>query len=237
MVPRFLNTAARIVTVSEATRNDVLQFYHLDPARVTVVYNGLDWDRLAALPSTSDEPGQSPYLVYVGNLHPHKNLQRFIEAFARSRSAGGYQLYLVGRKDRRFYPGLLQRAASLGVNDRVRFLGYLDNERVWTLIKRARALVFPSLYEGFGLPPLEAMALGTPVLASRIPSVEEVCEGAVSYIDPLSVADMTRGLDEILEDQGLRLRLIDQGQAQARKFSWENTAKGLLEAFREVTTR
>jgi len=165
-------------------------------------------------------PHPAPYLVYVGNLKPHKNLPRTLAAFAAVAERVPHDFLLLGPGD----PSLLRAAVAPNVAERVHFLGVVSDERLKLTLAHADGLVLASLYEGFGLPPLEAMALGVPSLVSRAASLPEVCGDAAVYCDPESVADIARGLLELLTDERLRAALVERGFAQARRFDWERCA-------------
>ncbi|MBI4635693.1 MAG: glycosyltransferase family 4 protein [Candidatus Rokubacteria bacterium] len=231
-VPRLLRRAGHVVAVSGATAADLRRYYpDLSEARVTVVHNGLDWKSLGAAPPSGAGVADGPYLLAVGNLLPHKNLERLIDAFARLPGPSRLTLTIVGRKDRRFYPRLRAHAEAAGVGTRVRFAGYVGAPALAGLYRGARALVHPSLSEGFGLPPLEAMACATPALVSRIPALEEVCGDAALYFDPEDPAALTAALASVLEDGHLRERLARAGPVQAKQYTWERTAGALLDLF------
>ncbi len=165
-------------------------------------------------------PHPAPYLVYVGNLKPHKNLPRTLAAFAAIADRVPHDFLLLGPGD----PAPLRAAVPSDLAPRVHFLGAVDDERLKLTMAHASGLVLASLYEGFGLPPLEAMALGVPTLVARAASLPEVCGDAALYCDPASIADIARGLLTLLTDEPERTSLISRGQAQARSFSWDACA-------------
>ena len=177
-----------------------------------------------------ERPHPAPYLVYVGNLKPHKNLPRTLAAFSEVAARVPHDFLLLGPGD----PGLVRAAVAPGVASRVHFLGAVSDERLKLTLAHAAGLVLASLYEGFGLPPLEAMALGVPVLASRRASLPEVCGEAAIYCDPESVADIARGLVELLTDEPRRATLVERGFAQARRFDWDRCADETSAALRAL---
>jgi glycosyltransferase involved in cell wall biosynthesis len=165
-------------------------------------------------------PHAAPYLVYVGNLKPHKNLPRTLAAFSEIAERVPHDFLVLGPGD----PGLLRGAVAPGVASRLHFLGVVSDEQLKLTLAHAAGLVLASLYEGFGLPPLEAMALGVPVLVSRAASLPEVCGDAALYCDPESVADIARGLVQLLTHEAERARLVERGLARARLFNWDRCA-------------
>ena len=165
-------------------------------------------------------PVDAPYLLFVGNLKPHKNLVRTLAAFASIAERVPHGFVVVGPGD----GGALARSLPGSVTARVRFAGVLDDVELKRYVAHASGLVLASLYEGFGLPPLEAMALGVPVLVSRAASLPEVCGDAALYCDPESVPDIARGLFTLLTDEAERARLTAAGPVQARGFDWERCA-------------
>jgi len=167
-----------------------------------------------------ERPHPRPYLVYVGNLKPHKNLPRTLAAFAEVAERVPHDFVLVGPGD----PGPLRALLPAAVASRVHFRGTLAGELLKLTLAHAAGLVLVSLYEGFGLPPLEAMALGVPVLVSRAASLPEVCGDAALYCDPESVGDIARGLSTLLLDEGERARLVERGMTRVRSFDWNKSA-------------
>jgi len=228
--------ASRLVfTVSEASRSDILRFYpETQPERVVVVPNAID-------PALLEEPSGSEaervreryqirgrFLLYAGNIKPHKNLERLIGAFGELKRGGfdDLKLFIIGDEVTR-YPSLRLAVEEAGVRQDVRFFGFVPDITLATLYRLASAFVFPSLYEGFGLPPLEAMACGTPVVTSRLSSLPEVVGDAAVLVDPYSIDDIARGLARVLEDEALRADLVVRGRARARSFSWERSVRAI----------
>ena len=232
--------AARVLAISEATRDDLVRHYGVAPERVTVTHLAAD----ASFRPVTDpdlitaaraEHGIGPdYFLYVGTLQPRKNLSRLIRAFARV-AAGrpGLQLVLAGKKGW-LYDGILRQAESLGLSGRVIFPGYVGAEDLPALYSGALAFAFPSLYEGFGMPALEAMACGAPVLASNVSSLPEVVGDAGLLVDPTDEAALAAALERLASEPALRAELRQRGLARARLFSWERCAGETLEAIRAV---
>jgi len=247
-------TATRVLADSEATRNDLLRYYGIPGERIVVVYPGRD-ESLApvedreALAETRARYGlKAPYLLYVGTLHPRKNLVRMIDAFAAASSAtrasGGQgeresqrvlalQLVLAGQKGW-LYEEVFARVRKLGLENRVVFTGYVPDADLPSLLSGALAFVFPSLYEGFGFPVLEAMACGTPVICSNVSSLPEVSGDAALQIDPLDTEALAEAMVRVATDESLRKMLIQRGQEQIQRFSWQRSASHVLEVLEDV---
>jgi glycosyltransferase involved in cell wall biosynthesis len=215
--------ADRIICVSNSTRNELTRLSSCEPSKMKVVHNGLDasWFEIPQ----GGRPYPRPYLLFVGNVKPHKNLVRLIRAFDQIKSRIPQDLVLVGKKEG-FSIGdreVLHLAERMG--DRVRFTGFVEEDQLRQYYAHADLLVFPSVYEGFGFPPLEAMACGCPTAVSGFASLREICADATSYFDPLNVEDMSRAMLEVLQNEGLKNRLVEKGRRQARLFSWEKCVR------------
>ena len=240
----FLRRAARkakvIFAVSNCTRDDILEHLPAREEQIIVTYEAVD-------PAMSREPGEAeleevrtryaldrPFILYVGNLKPHKNLGIAVEAFARFRNQAGpeWQFVIVGGEPA---DGALRRTIeSSGVRGSVRFLGFLPKRRLPAVYRLARTFLFPSLYEGFGLPPLEAMVAGTPVVASNISSLPEVLGDAALLVDPRDADAMAAALEKIETDEELRGDLVERGRQRARRYSWRETTELTLAGYRRA---
>ena len=182
----------RILTVSEASKRDILRLFDVPPEKVQVIHNAIDERFLAPpderRPSASAQRYQldHPFVLYVGNIKPHKNIERLIDAFGRAGPGGptGLKLVIIGDEISK-YPSLRQMVHRHKLDKHVRFLGFQPQETLAVLYRLAGAFVFPSLYEGFGLPPLEAMACGTPVITSNVSSLPEIAGDAALLVDPV----------------------------------------------------
>ncbi|MGH2426450.1 MAG: glycosyltransferase family 4 protein [bacterium] len=235
-VPSVLRHSAAVLTVSKQTRKDVIERYRLPSERVTVIYAGVDHHRFsphADGPSAAYRFGLRQYLLYVGNLLPHKNLARLIEAFAAVR--GPVTLAIAGYRDPRYWPQLAKVAETLGIAPHVRFLDFVPETDLPSLYSGALGVVIPSLYEGFGLPVLEAMACGTPVIASTTPALREAAGDAALPVDPNNIPGLAEAMRRLIEDASLRTELRTKGLVRARKFTWEHTAHRVLENLDRVT--
>ncbi|MCS7025552.1 MAG: glycosyltransferase family 4 protein [Bryobacteraceae bacterium] len=254
---RGLMRAERIFAVSEATRLDVESLLNIPPDHVTVIPNAPDprffehsppADSRAAGPDIVEHEKRRileryqityPFLLYAGTIRPQKNIPRLVEAFAVLRGElenhpiyKDLRLIIIGDEISRF-PDVRRTVVQTRTGNAVRFLGFVPFDTLRVFYETAEAFVFPSLYEGFGLPPLEAMASGTPVVTSNVSSLPEVTGDAAVVVNPENVFDIARGMKEVLLDENLRSRLVKAGLEQARRFSWERTAKQVLRAYEE----
>jgi glycosyltransferase involved in cell wall biosynthesis len=246
MMGSAIRHSAVVFTVSEASRADILRFYPwANPEKVLVVPNAIDTDLL-------EDPGEDEkarvreryqlrgrFVLFAGNVKPHKNLDRLIEAFARVREQRGHddlQLLLIGDDVSR-YGSLRRTVEATGLRQDVRFFGFVPHQTLAALYRMASVFAFPSLYEGFGLPPLEAMSCGTPVVTSRMSSLPEVVDDAALLVDPYSVEDIATGICQVLDDEDLRDRLVQKGLARARGFSWDRSARAVHDGYMKALGR
>ncbi len=236
--------ADRVLTVSEASKRDILHFFDIPEERVKVVYNAID-ERFFTPPddATTDRVRQRyqlehPFVLYVGNIKPHKNIERLIAAFSKIRADGpaGLKLIIIGDEVSK-YPSLRQMVHRHQIDKHVRFLGFQPQETLASFYRLASAFVFPSLYEGFGLPPLEAMACGTPVVTSNVSSLPEVAGDAAILVDPYDADAIAAGIHRAITDPVLRADLAVRGPARARQFSWTEAVGQIHAVYREVLAR
>lgn len=224
--------ARRIVTVSECTKRDIVKSLRVDPKRVEVTYEAADGVEAGqmTIPGAfrlEDRGIVKPYFLYVGNAYPHKNLERLLSVFVRLRKEGlPCQLVLVGKLDY-FYARLKEEAGRLGLlaDGAAVFYGFAEESELAELYRQARVYVFPSLLEGFGLPPLEAMRYGTPVAAAGSSCLPEILDDAAVYFDPEDEDDMAKALRAIFEDEALRATLAERGRRRVERFSWRECAE------------
>lgn len=210
----------RLIAVSEATRADLHRYYRIPAERVSVVHHGVDQALRSLAPSS-----ERKILLCVSTLHPHKNLDRLIRAYARRKRE--FKLVIAGMRG--FYADSIDKLiAELGVADSVTITGWIAREELYKLYPRAHAFVYPSTFEGFGMPVLEAMAAGIPVACSDIPPLREVAGEAALFFDPLSEDALAAALDRILSDEPLRRTLAAAGRDRAKPFTWERTAEETL---------
>jgi glycosyltransferase involved in cell wall biosynthesis len=233
--------ATRVMTVSESSKRDILRFVDVEPERIDVIYNAYD-ERFEVEPREEDvvrvrERYQlhDEFVLYAGNVKPHKNLERLIEAFnlVRARGLDHLKLVLIGDEISR-YAALRRAVHHHQLHKYVRFLGYMPHETLAVMYRLAGVFVFPSLYEGFGLPPLEAMASGTPVVTSNVSSLPEVAADAAILVDPYDPGAIADGIERVLGDEGLRADLRRRGLARARQFSWEQSVRRVREIYDAV---
>src|SRR5690349_19316055 len=243
---RALNRADHIFAVSHASKRDLARFFHIPESKISVVYDAVDERFLSEpLPADADRilerhAVNSPYVLYAGNIRPQKNLPRLIEAFAVAKAElrgnpefDQLKLLVIGEALNR-HADLRRAVVRARVREDVRFLGFVPRPVLRVFYSRASAFLFPSLYEGFGLPPLEAMAHGTPVLTSNVSSLPEVFHGAAVLVNPDNVFEIARGIRQILTDEDLRKNLIRNGHERVRTFSWGRAAQLVRESYDAV---
>jgi len=232
--------ASKILTVSKASKDDILHFLGVPSEKVEVVYNGLD-QRLAASPPPDEIERVrdrfmlgSPFILYTGNIKPHKNVDRLIEAYAilRQRGYEHVKLLIIGEEISRF-PALRRLVHRHQLHGHVRFFGFVPDATLSVLYRLASVFVFPSLYEGFGLPPLEAMATGVPVITSNVSSLPEVVGDAALLIDPLDPGAIADAMARVLSEPALRAELVRRGYERAKVFSWSRAAARIREVYVE----
>lgn len=236
--------AAHIITISNSSKNDIIKEYNVPDEKVSVVYPGIKqittltphiygMNELKTKYAISDT-----YFLSVGTLQPRKNTARLIEAFAHIKHSNEYkdsnvELVIVGKKGW-LYEEILAAPEKFNVKDSVKFLDFVNDEDLEELYKHAVCYVLPSLYEGFGLPVLEAMKYDCPVITSNISSLPEAAGDAALYVDPKDTEDIARKMKKMLTDKDLRKELITKGRAQIKKFSWEKSAKETLTILQNV---
>lgn len=235
----------RVLTVSETSKLDILRRFRIPADKVTVVYNAID-SRLAMPPGDEDFERvraryqlKDPFALYVGNIKPHKNLERLIDAFHELRQESAFEslkLVIIGDEISK-YQGLRRAVHRHKLHKHVRFFGFVPLETLVVLYRLASLFVFPSLYEGFGLPPLEAMYFGTPVVTSNVSSLPEVVGDAAILVDPYSTTSIAEGMRRALMDEDLRAWLRERGMAKAREYSWEQSVCRIREVYGEVMER
>lgn len=237
--------SARILTVSEASKRDILRFFDIPASKVSVIPNAID-DRYSEPPCAEEVQRvrerfqlDGEFVLYAGNIRPHKNLVRLIEAVQQLRESPRFEqlrLLIIGDEISR-YPTLRRAVHRLKLHKHVRFFGFVPDRTLAVLYRLATVFVFPSLYEGFGLPPLEAMASGTPVVTSNLSSLPEVVGDAALLIDPYDAASIAEGMRQALTDEALRARLIAAGLARVATFSWETSVRRVRDIYDEVAAQ
>lgn len=249
---RGLLRADKVIAVSGATRRDVSNLLGIPLDRIRVIYSAPDPAFSAAPADPSNHRMEQrrileryqinyPFLLYAGNIRPQKNIPRLVEAFAVLRGEleahplySGLRLIIIGDEISR-HPDVRHAVIKTRMEQSVRFLGFVPISTLRVFYETAGAFVFPSLYEGFGLPPLEAMAVGTPVVTSNVSSLPEAVDDAAVTVNPENVFDIARGIRDVLLNHGLRSSLIERGRHQAMRFGWERTARETLDTYREIS--
>lgn len=244
---RVLRGAERIFAVSNFTKLEIEKLFEIPSDRIEVVYNAIDERFLHGHASPADRELIAkryqityPFLLYAGRISPHKNVVRMIEAFSalktelqREQAYPDLKLIIIG-DDLSGNPDLRRTVVRSGVQNDVRFLGFVPIEVLRIFYDEAKIFVFPSLYEGFGLPPLEAMAHGTPIVTSNVSSLPEVVGKAAVLVNPENVFEIMHALHRVLTDQSLRARLKERGALQVANFSWETSVARILRVYQEV---
>jgi glycosyltransferase involved in cell wall biosynthesis len=247
LTKRVLKGAARILAVSNFTKIEIEKLFGIPPGCIEVVYNAIDERFLHGHASAGDREliaqryqVNYPFLLYAGRISPHKNVVRMIEAFSalkteleKDHAFPDLKLIIIG-DDLSGNPDLRRTVVRSGVQNDVRFLGFVPIEVLRTFYDQAKIFIFPSLYEGFGLPPLEAMAHGTPVVTSNVSSLPEVVGNAAVLVHPENVFEIMRALHRVLLDQPLREKMKARSYRQAAKFSWEKSVRRIMDVYQEV---
>ena len=244
---RVLAGAARVFAVSQFTKSELEKLFGIPAQRIEVVYNAIDERFLRGHANQSDRDLIAeryqvtyPFLLYAGRISPHKNLVRIIEAFsalkttlAKESMLPDLKLIIIGDELSK-HPDLRRTVIKSGVQNDVRFLGFVPIEVLRIFYDAAKVFVFPSLYEGFGLPPMEAMAHGTPVVTSNTSSLPEVVGNAAVLVNPENVFEIMRALHRVLTDQQLREKMKRRSYEQSQRFSWESSARRVLKVYEDV---
>ena len=232
----------RVLTVSDASKRDILKYFRVPEGKIDVIYNAID-ERYGETPPPDEVERvreryqlNAPYVLYAGNIKPHKNLERLIEAFHMLRQdpdLAHVKLLIIGDEISK-YATLRRAVHKYKLHKHVRFFGFVPDKTLAVLYRLARVFVFPSLYEGFGLPPLEAMASGTPVITSDVSSLPEVVGDAALLIDPLDPAAIADAMRRVLMDSELHGQLRQKGFIRVREFSWERSVRRVRDIYGEV---
>lgn len=232
LIPELIKKSLKIITISKFSKDEIIKFLDVPESKIKVIYCGISEEFFSSLDaSTEISKTKKKYILTVSSLNPRKNLKQLIIAFKRL-NLTDCQLIIVGAEYNIFSRNDLKNLT--GKNRNIIFKGYISDNELRSLYQRAILFVFPSYYEGFGLPPLEAMACGCPVVVSNVASLPEVCGDAAYYVDPYSVESIAEGMYKVLTDEALRQSLIQKGLERAKLFSWERSAKEHLRIFEEV---
>jgi glycosyltransferase involved in cell wall biosynthesis len=242
-IPRFMAYTDHIITVSEFSKNEIIDGYKIRPEKITVVYNGVT-DRYQPITAVQKEEVKKqytlgrPYFLYLGAIHPRKNVLTLVKAFEHYKSSGpsDVQLIIAGRnawhtKD------VADAIAQSNFKSEIHLPGYVPTDKATSLVGAAEAMIYPSLYEGFGLPLVEAMACGVPVICSNVSSLPEVAGQAALLFDPLDAEQLSRHLRSVVTDQQLREKLILMGNKRSKEFSWDKTAENIYEILKQVALK
>jgi glycosyltransferase involved in cell wall biosynthesis len=221
MSPIIVKNAKRIITVSQFSKDEIVRFLRVDPDKIDVISNSVSHFHVSA--PTTPPLINGKYILCVGSVEPRKNLIRLLKAFSLINTIE-YKLVVVGGKNKLFNGLSLDTELNDDTLDNIIFTGYVSDDELINLYSNAIAFIYPSLYEGFGIPPLEAMKFGCPTIVSNISSLPEICDDASLYVDPFSVESIQEGLLQLILSSDTRERLIEKGSQQVLKFSWQKSA-------------
>jgi alpha-1,3-rhamnosyl/mannosyltransferase len=243
LIRRGIKRADWIVVPSEATRRELAEYHGFPRERVTVIPHGIEpsimdtGQGLAPADERTIRALPSEFVLYVGRFHARKNLPRLVEAMAalKARRGAATPLVIAGR-DLWGEQVLRERIGALGMEADVIFTDYVGDALLARIYERAAVFAFPTLHEGFGIPALEAMAHGVPVVASNVSSMPEVCGDAAWLIDPLDVEALSHGLERVIDDSELRARLVAAGRERVREHTWERSASMHVAVYRDVAS-
>jgi glycosyltransferase involved in cell wall biosynthesis len=240
LIPRYAKRSAAIVAVSEVTREHLMEFLDVPPDRIATVYTGVgeefavqhNSDALGAVRERYKLPEQ--YVLYAGAVYPPKNFRRMVQAYAQVGPELGISLVIAGGTNRFLSEDELQEPQRLGLGDWVKWAGWIDSNTLPAFYQMAQALLLPSLFESFGMPILEAMASGCPVVTSNCYGSKEIAGAAAVLVDPLSVDSIAHGIRRILTEPLLRQELIEKGRRHAQSFTWQRCARQTLEVLGRI---
>ncbi len=236
-----VENAAKVITISESSKNDIIKHYKVKEKDVVVIYPGIkevssmEYNVLSKNELSKKYKIGSNYILFVGTLQPRKNIVKLIEAFSKL-ELKDLELVVVGKKGWLFEE-ILEAPQKYGVEEKVKFVDFAPDEDLPSLYANAQLYVLPSLYEGFGLPVLEAMKYGCPVATSNVSSLPEAGGDAAVYFDPESSDDIAKTIEKVLKDKKLRDTMIKKGYEQVKKFSWEKAASETLSVLKEVGSK
>ena len=230
-IPQVLSQATHIICNSTATAAETIDRFGIPTSKVTPIPLAYDANHFYANDET--EIADPPYFLYLGRHDPYKNVARIIAAFGQLSNCDRYELWLGGSGDGRYTPQLRAQVAELGLEGRVKFLEYIPYSELPKVIRQARALVFPSLWEGFGLPVLEAMACGTPVITSNLSALLDVASDAAILVDPYQVKEIASAMYDLSKDDELHRQLRQAGLQRASQFSWSQTGRATIDVLQQ----
>ena len=241
-VPVYAHLADAFISVAKFVKDDMLKEARIDPDKIFPIYNGIDpqqfyfiddVERLKAVRAKYNLPDK--YIIWVGQIGTRKNIQRLLQSFAQIAREFPHDLVIAGEQrklqgSKEALAGIKQ-LEQMGLGHRIRFLGWVGHDDLPAIYRMADHFCFPSIYEGFGIPLIEAMACGCPVVSANIGAPPEVCEGAAVLVDPYDVDAITQGMRRVITDGALRSQMIAHGLERAKDFSWEKCARQVLEVF------
>jgi glycosyltransferase involved in cell wall biosynthesis len=232
VVKKSARKSAIVITPSQFVKDEVVRYARINPEKVVVTHEAVDPFNESAEPIEAFEG--KDFIMFNGRPFPHKNLERLVQAFAQlARKYPKLKLMIAG-KQHPSHTTYIELAKKLGIKDRVIITGWITDGQLRWAMEHAKAYVYPSLSEGFGLPPLEAMLNGAPVVASNATCIPEVCGDAAHYFDPLDVQAMADAINEVLSDKDLRNKLITAGHEQVKKYSWRRMAEQTLAVYERI---
>jgi glycosyltransferase involved in cell wall biosynthesis len=232
--------ADKIITVSQNTKDDLVEMFNYNPNKIKVIYNGVDSSyklidnkKLISEINNKYNTGEN-FLLYVGNIKPHKNIPVLLKALSNIDKQN--KLVIVGKRDKA-YDEIFDIIDQNNLKDRIIFTGFVPDEDLILLYNAAALFVYPSLYEGFGLPPLEAMACGTPVITSNVSSLPEVVGDAAITVDPHNIKELSKKINKILSNKDLQNKMIQRGIERAKQFTWDKTARETIKVYEDVLNK
>ena len=228
LIPQITKNSLKIVTVSEFSKKELIERFGIDEKKIEVIYNAVSPDFINfvnEIPTVVYE-----YILAVSSLNPRKNFKNLISAYNRLKLSD-VKLLIVGEENNIYKNPHLK--SLIKDNPNIIFTGYLTDKELAGLYKHAKLFIFPSLYEGFGIPPIEAMACGCPTVVSNATSIPEICADASCYVDPNSIDSIANGINEVLKDESARNELINKGLQRVKAFSWQASARKYLELIKE----
>ncbi|QTE39019.1 glycosyltransferase family 1 protein [Mucilaginibacter gossypii] len=229
LIPKISRKAKLIFTVSNFSKTEIVKYLHVETAKIKVIYNGI-----SELPSpTPVNSDYGEYILAVGSIDKRKNIRNLVQAFGSIKHRG-IRLIIVGDNNSIFNN---EDNAHLDKHPDIIFTGRVNDQELAGLYNKASLFVYPSLYEGFGIPPLEAMAQGCPTLVSDIDSLREACGDASVYVNPLNVAEISKSIDLLIEDVALCGRLVENGKQNTKRFSWETSARQIVNSITDLITQ
>ncbi|NIT03492.1 glycosyltransferase [Candidatus Saccharibacteria bacterium] len=245
-VPPSVAQADRVVAISQNTKQDLIETYGVPEKKISIVNPGVDLKVFK--PQSESEIAkvkkkygiERPFVLYLGTLDPRKNVAALVRAYAALRDQGRYQLVLAGKvgwmHEKRVYGEVFEVVGKLGLKDDVVFTGYVPDEDRPKLLSACEVFVFPSLFEGFGMPVVEAQACGAPVVTSNVTSLPEAGGNGALYVEPTNLGQLTRALEDVLGKPALRESLRKKGLANARRHTWAKSAKKMMKVFESVSS-